>query len=420
VASFSFGAGNARKLRRIPLYLAGRLLTALVPRTRDRWVFGCAVGVTDGALVLWHEARAHGERATWLVADAAQAREAERLGIPWVEKDSLRGLWATARARVIVVTHGFGDVQRYAVTGAFIVQLWHGIPLKRIGLDSAETTRARSRLTRRLLAVLYRRTTRQISLLPAASHLVRGRLETAFALPDARLPVTGEPRVDVLSRGAAEERRRAARSALEAAIDRPLGDTPLVLYAPTWRDGERDAAVPDAGEWDAIAAALDRFGALLLVRAHPLGVGDYTPPVPSDRIAALGGDRVADVTPLLSGIDVLITDYSSLAFDAALVPLPVLFFAPDLEEYAARRGLYGTYADVAGADPARSWSDVLGRLGGILDDPTEALDASRRRSAAVHAHRDGRNTERVYREIRRRLDRDAPTDTRDRERRAAR
>ena len=420
MASFSFGAGNARKLRRIPLYVAGRLLTALVPRTRDRWVFGCAVGVTDGALALWREAEAHGERATWLVADADQSREAARLGIPWIEKDSLRGLWATARARVIVVTHGFGDVQRYALTGAFIVQLWHGIPLKRIGLDSAETTRAGSRFARRVLAVLYRRTTRQISLLPAASHLVRARLETAFALPDARLPVTGEPRVDVLSRGSAAERRSAAREAIERTLGRSLGDTRVVLYAPTWRDGEADPAVPDAGEWDAIAAALDRLDATLLVRSHPLGDGVYAPPVPTDRVAALGSDRVADVTPLLSGLDLLITDFSSLAFDASLVPLPVLFFAPDLEEYTARRGLYGTYADVAGPAPARSWGDVLERLGGILDDPFEAIDASRRRSAAVHAHHDGRNTERVYREIRRRLGRAEHTDTGEGERRAAR
>jgi len=420
VASFSFGAGNARKLRRIPLYVAGRLLTALVPRTRDRWVFGCAVGVTDGALALWREAEARGERATWLVADADQSREAERLGIPWIEKDSLRGLWATARARVIVVTHGFGDVQRYALTGAFIVQLWHGIPLKRIGLDSAETTRAGSRLARRVLAVSYRRTTRQISLLPAASHLVRARLETAFALPDARLPVTGEPRVDVLSRGSAAERRSAAREEIERTLGRSVRDSRVVLYAPTWRDGGADPAVPDAGEWDAIATALDRLGATLLVRSHPLGDGDYAPPVPTDRVAALGSDRVADVTPLLSGVDVLITDFSSLAFDASLVPLPVLFFAPDLEEYTARRGLYGTYADVAGPDPARSWGDVLERLGGILDDPSEAIDASRRRSAAVHAHRDGRNTERVYREIRRRLGAAEHTGTREGERRAAR
>ena len=74
MASFSFGAGNARKLRRIPLYVAGRLVTAVVPRSRGEWVFGCAVGLADGALALHAVAAAHGEHTTWLVADADQAR----------------------------------------------------------------------------------------------------------------------------------------------------------------------------------------------------------------------------------------------------------------------------------------------------------------------------------------------------------
>ncbi|MDF2492711.1 MAG: putative glycosyl/glycerophosphate transferase, partial [Microbacterium sp.] len=56
MASFSFGDGNARKLLAIPLYAAGRLITALVPRSRDEWVFGCAVGIADGALAVWDEA----------------------------------------------------------------------------------------------------------------------------------------------------------------------------------------------------------------------------------------------------------------------------------------------------------------------------------------------------------------------------
>lgn len=407
MASFSFGSGNARKLLSIPLYLAGRLLTLVIPRSRDEWVFGCAVGVADGALALWRVAAAEGERAVWLVADERQARDADERGIPWVYRSSPRGLWRTARARVIVVTHGFGDVHRYAVTGAVIVQLWHGIPLKRIGLDSAETTRLAvlpgSRVLRRLVAVLYRATTRRIAVLPAASHLVRGRLETAFGLPDAAVPVTGEPRVDVLSRGSADERRRTARALLSRLVGRDIGDRPVVLYAPTWRDGAPDPAIPSDAEWRGIHDLLDRHDALLLVRSHPLGAGEYRPAVPTDRVAGLGADLVADVTPLLSGIDVLVTDYSSLAFDVALVPVPVVFFAPDLEAYTARRGLYGTYADVAGPDPARSWDDVLSQLDGTLADPGPRTDASRRRSAAVHAHRDGGNAERVYRTIRARL-----------------
>ena len=50
MASFSFGAGNAAKLLRIPLYLAGRLATWIIPRSRDEWVFGSAVGHQPGTV----------------------------------------------------------------------------------------------------------------------------------------------------------------------------------------------------------------------------------------------------------------------------------------------------------------------------------------------------------------------------------
>ena len=396
MASFSFGAGNAGKVLRIPLYLAGRFATLVIPRRRDAWVFGCAVGVADGALALWQAAPR--PDAVWLVADAEQAAEAARHGIPAVRRDSPRGFWRTARAGVVVVTHGLGDANRYALGGAFIVQLWHGIPLKRIGLDSPVTLDpgrlARVPGIRQLLAIAYRRAQSRISLLPAASHLVRGRLETAFGLDDARVPVVGEPRPDVLSTGDSATARERARSRIDDLVAGASASR-LVLYAPTWRDGAVDPAVPTAAEWQSIIAALERTDAVLLVRSHPLGAGDYTPEPAHPRVRSLGSHVVSDATPLLPGLDVLITDYSSLAYDAGLVPLATLFLAPDLESYERTRGFYGTYADVAGADPARTWSELVVRLETLLGDAS-ALTAARERAAAlserVHDFRDGRNT----------------------------
>jgi len=410
MASFSFGAGNARKLATMPLYAAGRLLTLLVPRSRDEWVIGCAVGIGDGALALWEVAAADGRTPVWLVGSPREAADAATRGIRAVPKRSLRGLWRTARARVIVITHGFGDVNRYAVSGAFVVQLWHGIPLKRIGVDSPETLRVPglaadspvAGAVRALLRAMYRGAARRIRVLPAASHLVRGRLESAFALPDACVPVTGEPRVDVLSRGAAHDRRAHARAAIERALPRVEPSTRFVLYAPTWRDGAADPAVPTREEWELIIDVLTRHEATLLVRSHPLGAGEYAPPSPTDRVQSLGSDLVPDVTPLLSGLDALVTDYSSLAFDASLVPVPTLFLAPDVQEYSRRRGFYGTYADVAGDDWAADWTQAASHLDALLGDEAERRLRRERAIALderVHAFRDGRNAERVYRAI---------------------
>lgn len=410
MASFSFGAGNARKLVALPLYVAGRLATLVIPRVPGTWVFGCGAGIGDGALALWERVAHDGAAAVWVVGSARERADAAARGIPTVRKGSLRGFWRTARAHVIVVTHGFGDVDRYAVSGAFVVQLWHGIPLKRIGLDSPETLRVPGVLgrlpvagiVRSVLAAMYRGAARRIRVLPAASHAARGRLESAFGLPDDRVPVTGEPRVDVLSRGTAAARRSAARSEIARLTGALDPAARLILYAPTWRDGAADPAVPSPAEWGTLIDVLTRTGAILLVRSHPLGAGDYHPPAATDRVRRLGSDLVADVTPLLPGVDGLVTDYSSLVFDASLVPLPVVFLAPDVAEYARTRGFYGRYTDVAGDDIASDWVAAAVQLEAVLSDDEERarrMELSRARSRAVHAFRDGANTERVYRAI---------------------
>ncbi|MFE6734228.1 CDP-glycerol glycerophosphotransferase family protein [Microbacterium sp. NPDC057650] len=404
MASFSFGSGNAAKLLRLPLYAVGRIGTLIVPRGRT-WVFGCGAGIGDGALAMWRVATAEGHRAVWLVRNAREKADAAELGIRTVPRDGIRGWWATARAGVVVVTHGLGDVNRYGSSDAFVVQLWHGIPLKRIGLDSPATTEVPSvpgaSVLRRLVSMAYRSAAQRIRVLPAASHRSRGRLESAFGLGDDRVVVTGEPRVDVLSAGAADE-RRAAATAMLTRTGPLLRRQRAILYAPTWRDGDADPAVPDAAEWVRIVALLERHDAILFVRSHPLGEGSYAPPWSSGRVRMLGSELLPDVTPALPRIDVLITDYSSLAYDVGLLAMPVLFLAPDAEEYSRVRGFYGRYEDVA-PDAATGWDRLLADLESTLGDRATFENRSARSatlSAEMHAYRDGGNAGRVYRAIR--------------------
>ena len=401
MASFSFRAGNAGKLLRIPLYLLGRLGTLVVPRGRG-WVIGCGAGIGDGALALWNAAVEQGLEPLWLTGSERERRDADALGIRGIPKDGLRGWWATARAGVVVVTHGFGDVNRYATSGAFLVQLWHGIPLKRIGLDSPATVQSAFlpgfAPLRRLLGLLYRSQSRRIRVLPAASDRSRGRLESAFGLGVQQVLVTGEPRVDVLSAGDPAGRRASAIARRDAAVGPIAERARVVLYAPTWRDGAPDPAVPTGAEWAHLLGVLERTDSVLLVRSHPLGEGDYRPPVATDRVRMIGSAVLADITPVLPAIDVLVTDYSSLAYDVGLLSMPVVYLAPDPEEYAILRGFYGTYAEVAGSDPAVDWAGAVGQLEATLADAAERdrrAELSRALSARMHAHRDGRNTARV-------------------------
>lgn len=406
MASFSFGTGNAAKLLRIPLYAVGRIGTLLVPRGRQ-WVFGCGAGIGDGALALWRMAEQRGQAVLWLTTSAREEADAAARGIRTVPKTSLRGWWATARAGVLVVTHGFGDVNRYAISGGFVVQLWHGIPLKRIGLDSPVTTQVPALpgavLLRKVVAFLYRSAAQRIRVIPAASHRSRGRLESAFGLSGDRVLVTGEPRVDVLSAGTVEERQATASALLAQAVGPIPEGARVVLYAPTWRDGAVDPAVPDATEWVRIICLLEQQNAVLAVRSHPLGAGGYAPPWPSSRVRMLGTDVLADVTPALPAVDVLVTDYSSLAYDVGLLRMPVLYLAPDVDDYARTRGFYGRFDEVSQGEHVSNWHDAAERLERLLSDAhafTAASERSAALSARMHAFRDGHNTRRVYEAIR--------------------
>ena len=48
--------------------------------------------------------------------------------------------------------------------------------------------------------------------------------------------------------------------------------------------------------------------------------------------------RVDDMYKILAGCDAFMTDYSSAAFDAAIMEVPVFLYADDYAEYEAERG----------------------------------------------------------------------------------
>ena len=236
------------------------------------------------------------------------------------------------------MTHGFGDVNRFGVQGAYVVQLWHGIPFKHIHLDSPATLQlpvlSRFGLVRRAIRSAYERSARGIQLFATASPIAAARIGTAFALPADRVVVTGDPRDDVL----ATETREGARSQVASLLGGQELPEHVVLYAPTWRDGAEDPLIPTPGDWDRIIEYLGATDSMLLIRSHPLGAGDYSVGADlSPRIRMLGSNLQCYINPLLPAMDTLITDYSSIAFDYSLVGGPMIFLAPDVLVYSSSR-----------------------------------------------------------------------------------
>lgn len=396
-STFSFAAGNAQKILTLPVYGLGKLASLIVPRDPKRWVFGCGAGIGEGALPLYRQVQRTlpDARLTWIVSSDTQQRDAEAAGLHWVRRGSWRGFWQTLRASTIVVTHGFGDVNRFAVFGAFVVQLWHGIPLKKLHLDTEVTLTTRRGLGG-LLRRMYRSGGKSISMFVAASEMVGARLQTAFGLRDGVIAPIGDPRDDALIASNSQDSRAAVLRALGVSDD----GARLVLYAPTWRDGMSDPAVPNAEEWAAIEQWAQRHDVRLIVRAHPLGVGSYERKG-AQRVHLLGTQQVGDVTPLLAAFDLVVTDYSSIAFDYSLLGKPIVWFAPDLEQYERDRGFYEPYESVTEGVFARTWPEALEHLTEALSKGGAAASAERstRLASRLFAHSDGKSAQRVLDEV---------------------
>ncbi|WP_336991368.1 CDP-glycerol glycerophosphotransferase family protein [Leucobacter sp. VD1] len=408
-AGFSFASGNLAKLLALPKYLLSLLVSWVVPRGRQRWVFGSGIGVGEGALPLARALRDSdpAARIVWLVADEAEADLARAEGFLAVPRIGWAGYWHTLRAGTIVVTHGLGDANRFGVTGATVVQLWHGAPLKRLHLDSPVTTAVRGpAIVRALLRRMYLAGAREVDLFVAGSVLAAERLRSAFRVDPGKVRVLGDPRDDELARQARDPKAAAdARARLVTALGdagSAVGDNEtIVLYAPTWRDGEPDPAVPEAAEIATIRRTLADIGAHLIIRSHPLGSGAYEP-LTGERVHLLGADRVRDITPLLGGVDIVVTDYSSLAIDFSLMGRPIVWFAPDLERYTASRGLYEPLEVTSAGRVDRSWADVTRRLSELRGNPLAhraAQSEARVLAARFHAHPEGGAAQRVLAEI---------------------
>lgn len=69
--------------------------------------------------------------------------------------------------------------------------------------------------------------------------------------------------------------------------------------------------------------------------------------------------ELRDINELLLITDILITDYSSVIFDYALLNKPVIYFAYDYEEYQQNRGLYFDFDDYIYGSIAKTSNELV-------------------------------------------------------------
>ena len=241
-------------------------------------------------------------------------------GAKGVRHGSIAWLKALATSRVLVNNTNFPGYFRKR-DGQLYIQTWHGTPLKRLGRDIVDVVPTGSYLK------LMDREASYWDFLISPSGYCSEIFPSTFGYKGTILE-TGYPRNDILVSGLSK--RDLVRRSLGIADDQQV-----VLYAPTWRDSQRTAT----GNWKPVNF-LDcslGSGVTVLFRGHT-----NTHSAHSARVAAAAIDvtNYQNVAELYLAADVLVTDYSSSMFDFSVTGKPMIFLAPDLDDYIAKRGFY--------------------------------------------------------------------------------
>ncbi|MDF5755515.1 CDP-glycerol glycerophosphotransferase family protein [Spongiactinospora sp. TRM90649] len=285
---------------------------------------------------------------------------------------------ALARSRY-VVTNSFLPPWFRARDDQTIVQTWHGTPVKRVGNDLPHMSRdPRPPVWHRQAAEV-----RGWDLLLSQSPWATPVLRKAFGYQGEVLE-GGYPRNDVL---VAPE-----RDELAAGVRRRLGlaeDAKVVLYAPTYRDYDRKNTSLRLNLVQ--ARTILGEGHELLIRAHSM---QAAPVVPDDGFSH-DVTTYPDITDLLLITDVLITDYSSVMFDFAATGRPMIFFAYDLDRFAAKRGVYLDIAEEAPGPVLATSAQVIQAVKGIDGIAAEYAERYENFRRAYAPRDDGKATRRL-------------------------
>lgn len=262
--------------------------------------------LTGNLLALYHYMQKHTQkefRPIFLSLDPAYHRGLRESGEDSCSATSPRAIGLLASASVIITDHGLHAMTPLLyVADLQLFDVWHGIPFK--GFDTRDF-----------------RTQHQYDETWVTSPLLKRLYVERFGFREAQVVVTGYARTDRLVNST--ETPAAARDALGLPSERKL-----ILFAPTWSQDEDGRSVfPFGVSEDDFLDQLSAFATArqcsILLRPHlntSLMSGAEWPSV-YVRPFALHPDTES----LLLAADVLVCDWSSIAFDFLLLERPTIF-----------------------------------------------------------------------------------------------
>lgn len=308
------------------------------------WIFSsvgnCNFNYNSKYLFLYVQKNLPQIRPRFVMNDAAKRSQLEKeygaeYFLDGTTKDGLKqilkaGVWFTSAG--LPAYEWSGDARR------IVVNLWHGIPLKKIALLEEHASSFQKLYFRRIFSKKYS------YVLTTSTHLV-SVMAKSLGVEEKIVKVWGQPRNDVIMKGRQKEE-------LFDFLNIQGQDTKLVLYAPTYRDHGTTRLFPfEDYQKQELEEFLQEKKIHICIRMHleeTIEKEKYL----SKNLHFVNEDVIDDIAQWMGCFDLLITDYSSIYLDYLLLDKPMIFLPYDKEEYLKDRGMNYSYDEVTpGAKP---------------------------------------------------------------------
>lgn len=352
-------------------------LSFLVPRNKKIWLFGSTFGrrFADNPRYLYLYVSQHKEelklRPIWISHNENVVKMLNDEGYEAYMYHSLKGIWFALRGKVYLFDNYSKDINFWQSGGAMKVNLWHGIPLKKIQHDNVfDKFRHPKNIWEKL-----RNFPRNISdekpnhYVLTTSENLREIFSSAFKTKNVL--VSGYPRNQVLisddiKNVYLDEEKRDRKKIISFLNKKNNGKNKrMIFYMPTFRKSE--TLFFENFDKNDFQKFLAENTLLFCIKLHPKSkLNEEFKNIQSENIMVINKD--ADPYVFLKLADVLITDYSSIYFDYLLLGRPIIFFAYDLKEYFDSREMYFDYDEFTPGEKVWDYQGLKNSIVKIIEN----------------------------------------------------
>ena len=323
----------------LPLFGLLYLLSKFFPRNSKIWVFGSAYGFEGNSkyLYCYTVENAPDIRAIWIAGSREDSRNIRSKGAEAHYRWSLPGIWLAFRSKYWFFNVCSSDVNYVASGGAWLVNLWHGVPLKKIHFDVDSHVNRHKTLSFIIRKIFLYTPDDEIyeNLVSTSEYISDMSFSSALRVPAEQCLNIGYPRLDPLfwdQDYSSKWLKRWSSTHEQTFINKLKTYDKVFIFMPTWRDHAPHFIKEQNWDFIGLDKKLAKSNTLLILKLHPLTPLSLVKSVQhcSNIVLLDSGQDVYCILPHTHG---LITDYSSIMFDYALLDRPICYFAHDLDDY---------------------------------------------------------------------------------------